>query len=81
MNNISNNKEEEEKEMSNLKQVVSNNNKYGTLEVNFQQELNIFDPGDKFTKKPTNSLPETFNLINSIDRWDLIQIKNIQDDL
>ena len=48
--------------------------------MNFQQELNIFDPGDKLTK-PTNSLPETFNLINSIDRWDLIQIKNIQDDL
>lgn len=79
MNNLYS--DNEKQEMKDLKQVVSNNNKYGTIGVNFKQELNIFDPGDKFTKKPANSLSETFHLINTIKKWDLIQIKNIQDDL
>jgi hypothetical protein len=41
-----------------------NINSSGSIMVNLESEMNIFDPGDKLTNRPKHSLKEIIEFIN-----------------
>lgn len=59
----------------------NNINSSGSIMVNLESEFNIFDPGDKLTNRPKHSLKEIIEFINKKQRWKLVEIKNVADDL
>jgi hypothetical protein len=66
-------------------QVIENNpkniNSDGSIMVNLESEFNIFDPGDKLTNRPKHSLKQIIEFINKKQKWKLVEIKNVADDL
>ena len=56
-------------------------NNSGSISVDLASEFNIFDPGKKLTNRPTHSLNEIIEFINEKQEWELVEIKNVADDL
>lgn len=58
-----------------------NNKRDGFIYENLDSEINIFNPGDKITRYPKYSLKDMISIINKTQKWNLIEIKDMTDDL